>query len=323
MKQIATITTEISYGQVTLIVLSCITMHKIDYIATTIAKDQHGIFSRRNLTTAGYANSNIDRYLKSKHIQKISSGIYRSKVFEHTKKSEIFAALLRCPKDSFVSHETALYLYGLVSKYIDIEITTNRNPCMISKQITIHRSQNFEEISTRTIDDLLTCNLEYAILTTASRFPIHKVRQNISTAIVHGESSIQTFRNQLKILTHVKDRSVLVKLLNTLESDLAQVESIFELRVLDIIRKYDLRTPVKQHELKLGTRKIRLDFAYPEKKLYIEADGHMAHSTPTQLYNDLSRQNMLTNAGWIGVRVTPKMKDKEIASFIGNMLRAC
>ncbi len=42
----------------------------------------------------------------------------------------------------------------------------------------------------------------------------------------------------------------------------------------------------------------RLDFAYPDRRLGIEAEGYRWHSTPRQLDRDRARANRLTLLGW-------------------------
>jgi hypothetical protein len=47
----------------------------------------------------------------------------------------------------------------------------------------------------------------------------------------------------------------------------------------------------------------RVDFAYPDKKVYIEIDGSH-HETRKQRQADLARQNKLARAGWLPLRYT-------------------
>lgn len=58
--------------------------------------------------------------------------------------------------------------------------------------------------------------------------------------------------------------------------------------------------PVIQHKV----LNFRLDLAFPEIKLAIEADGEEFHSTGEQINNDIGREVKLEEMGWKIVRFT-------------------
>ena len=142
----------------------------------------------------------------------------------------------------------------------------------------------------------------------------------ITLLVASGKSGIENFQCELELLTHTKHRKVLSQLLEKLKVELLHIESMFELRVQNVIRENDLREPVKQYLVKINGRNFRLDFAYPDRKICIEADGFAYHSTKEQLLYDQRRQNALILDGWTIIRVTPSMTDREIANFIANAL---
>jgi hypothetical protein len=48
----------------------------------------------------------------------------------------------------------------------------------------------------------------------------------------------------------------------------------------------------------------RLDLAWPQRRLDVEADGAAVHSDPSALYRDRHRQNLLAGLGWTVLRFT-------------------
>jgi len=48
----------------------------------------------------------------------------------------------------------------------------------------------------------------------------------------------------------------------------------------------------------------RVDFAWPDRQLAIEIDGHQWHSTRTQRAKDAKRENAIKVAGWQVLRFT-------------------
>lgn len=70
--------------------------------------------------------------------------------------------------------------------------------------------------------------------------------------------------------------------------------------------------PAQQYRVRIGGRTIRIDLAYPERKLAIELDGWEFHRTRTAFDDDRTRANLLVAHGWTLVRFTSRSSDEEI-----------
>ncbi|MGH2726414.1 MAG: endonuclease domain-containing protein [Actinomycetota bacterium] len=85
-------------------------------------------------------------------------------------------------------------------------------------------------------------------------------------------------------------------------------QSVLETRVLRLIKRARLPDPVCQHEVR--NRRGRLvavvDFAYPDRRLAIEADGYRWHSGRARWEHDRSRSNALMHLGWRVIHVTAR-----------------
>lgn len=68
----------------------------------------------------------------------------------------------------------------------------------------------------------------------------------------------------------------------------------------------DLPDPVLQHWVSIGSRRFRLDLAWPDLKIACEYDGVEFH-TGTRLAADRERLNALKSAGWTIIHVTAQM----------------
>jgi very-short-patch-repair endonuclease len=79
------------------------------------------------------------------------------------------------------------------------------------------------------------------------------------------------------------------------------LESVIRLMLLDAgVPAFET-----QHEVRLPDGRLaRLDFAWPERRVLLEADGIGWHGAPRPLHEDRARQNALTVAAWRPVRVT-------------------
>ena len=71
-----------------------------------------------------------------------------------------------------------------------------------------------------------------------------------------------------------------------------------ELKLLALVRRAGLPEPVLQHEMAIGQRAVRIDFAWPEIQAAVEADGHRWHATGQQVARDRARRRALRASGW-------------------------
>lgn len=75
-------------------------------------------------------------------------------------------------------------------------------------------------------------------------------------------------------------------------------ESPLEDDLLALLRRSGLPEPVPQHEIRLTHGRVRVDFAYPDVRLAIEADGDRYHSSPTERAQGRRRDARLAVVGW-------------------------
>jgi very-short-patch-repair endonuclease len=102
--------------------------------------------------------------------------------------------------------------------------------------------------------------------------------------------------------------------------------SRLEAKVAERLKQSDLPRPESQWEVRDGGRLLaRVDFAYPEAKLAIEADGYRFHSGRAAWQRDRVRSNALTSRGWLVLRVTwddLSRRSDEVAAEIRGGLRS-
>ena len=81
--------------------------------------------------------------------------------------------------------------------------------------------------------------------------------------------------------------------------------SVFERRLLRLLRNGDLPEPVRQYAIREGDRLVGIvDFAFPDYRLAIEADGYRWHSGRARWDGDRARRNDLTLLGWRIIHIT-------------------
>jgi len=81
-----------------------------------------------------------------------------------------------------------------------------------------------------------------------------------------------------------------------------------------------LPEPAQQHRVSTGTRRCRIDLAYPALRLAIEVDGWEHHRTRSAFDDDRARANDLVAAGWNVLRFTSTMTDEQAVETIRRAL---
>jgi very-short-patch-repair endonuclease len=88
------------------------------------------------------------------------------------------------------------------------------------------------------------------------------------------------------------------------------------------LRHERLPRPVSQYPITLDGRNFILDFAYPDRRLAIEADGYRWHASRERFERDRDKGNELILAGWRLLRITDRhlMKRPRLAAQVRRAL---
>jgi very-short-patch-repair endonuclease len=78
----------------------------------------------------------------------------------------------------------------------------------------------------------------------------------------------------------------------------AAAESVLEVKVAQLLRATPLPEPRRQHIVRIGTKRYRLDFAWPSCRVALECDGEAFHD----FQRDRTRWRAFGSRGW---RVLP------------------
>ncbi len=79
---------------------------------------------------------------------------------------------------------------------------------------------------------------------------------------------------------------------------------------------------VPQFEVDLGGQPLLLDFAIPNLKIGIEADGEAFHSSPEQIESDNKRDGKLSAGGWTIFRFTDEEIDRRLEQVMSTIVKA-
>lgn len=155
-----------------------------------------------------------------------------------------------------------------------------------------------------------------------------RVEQAVEYAFRHGMSSPDYLMKRLALFGRRGCRGprVLREVMERRAKDGLPTGSYFETLLFQTLRKARLPLPLRQHPVFDEDGLIgRLDFAYPDQKRWLEAQGYEDHSKRDRWHLDIQRRNRLSRLGWSGYEVTaralkthPHDVARQVAGFLGH-----
>jgi predicted transcriptional regulator of viral defense system len=121
-----------------------------------IAETQAGYFTARQVYSVGFSRERLSYYVSTDRFIRIQHGIYRLIQFPSSPYEDLFVAWLRTSPNSVISHESALYVYGLSDMLPGkVHVTIPRTASRRRKDIRLYTNQLSSKDVTRR-DEILS-----------------------------------------------------------------------------------------------------------------------------------------------------------------------
>lgn len=216
------------------------------------------------------------------------------------------ASFLAYGAGATVSHLAAAPLWCLAAfEQGPIELTVPQRRRVRVQGVVHHARLTALEVTT--LDGFRVTTPARTLLDLAAVAPRDRVEEAFDDALRRGLVSIARLRrhlNQEEAWRRRRGARVLREILLSREGG-SVPESVFETRLLRLLRRSCLPDPIRQHEVRSSGRLIaRPDFAWPDLLVAVEADGYRWHSGRKKWERDRERRNALTLLGWRIVHVT-------------------
>ena len=196
-----------------------------------------------------------------------------------------------------LSHLAAGALHGFDVKRVKSEITVPYERVSVIAGVEVHRTRRLGDLIV--VRGIPVTNRPRTLLDVAAemRSGYDELVQNaVACNLVDVESL-------LAIVDRRGGRGVegTVRLRDALEDGLVddKIESKLELIVARIIEAANVPRGVRQHPLRCADgREVRLDFAWPARKIGIDPDGRRWHANNHQAKKTRARSRSITGSGW-------------------------
>jgi very-short-patch-repair endonuclease len=267
--------------------------------------ENHGVVTRADLEGCGLSRATITDWCRSEKLVRVAPRTYLlvDLADEH---SYFAAALASCPA-AVVSHRGAATLLGFdgVTDRFP-ELTVPGSPGGI-RWAMFHRSADLQPFEVTEVDGLRCTDATRTLCDLGAVEGDDAVERALESALRRRLTSVSRLRWRAEQLTR-PGRSgprVLLQLLDRRAAGASPTESELETLFLQLLRKGRVPAPERQHVVRLSSGgTVRVDFAWPEERLFAELDGRASHDGWEARRRDMRRQTAVVSLGWRPLRFT-------------------
>jgi Protein of unknown function (DUF559) len=215
------------------------------------------------------------------------------------------AAVLACGDGAVLSHRSAAALWGVRSasrRAIDVSARGRRGRSRTG--ISAHRGDSLTPDEVTTARGIPCTTVARTLLDLAEVSGRHTVARAVDQAEVLQIFDGRALDDVLKRANGRSGAAMLEAILADHEIASGMTRSELEKRFLELCTRHGIPLPVVNSRVAVGKLDLEVDFAWPRKRLIVEADGHRFHATRGAFERDRRRDQRLTLAGWRVVRCT-------------------
>jgi very-short-patch-repair endonuclease len=274
-----------------------------------LARRQHGLVTRDQLVRLGWTPGRITRRVRQGRWVRVAPSVYDVAPGSVDDRRALHAVVLST--GGWASHRSAGWLSGLIDDpppCPEVVVATGHDRAAV--HALVRRSTDVRRTHRIEIDGIRCTTVNRTLLDLAGVVPIEVLDDAMSRALSTGRTSIRRLDNLLARPLHGRrGAAALRRSLDQFRDRRHHVESRLEAIVNRAVAASDLPEPVRQFPVRIGSRVFRLDFAWPDERVFLEADGFAFHSSRRQFQADRERQNLLAVAGWAPLRCTWQMAE--------------
>lgn len=297
----------------------------VDRRCSSIGAQQHGLISRAQALDAGIATHDINYRLRTGKWKSVYPSVYLLRGVPFSVRTRLKAALLYVGEDSAISHRSAVTLLGLGHFPVSpVEISTATRGKQ-AEGITIHVTSNLPRVDVTKIDGIEVTTVLRTLADLGAVIGPAEVEDCLDEALRRRLTSVQQLHRHLDRLSGSGRRGAgaLRKLVKERGPGFIPTESRLEARLFRILKKAQLPIPAKQVEVvECGAFLGRVDFAYPDARVALEADSYTYHSLRRDWEADKRRRALLVSHGWRVLETTWRGMVDNPQGLIDNVARA-
>ncbi len=291
----------------------------------SIGEGQHGVITSGQLRAIGISSKQIHRLIAEGWLVRARPGVFIVGGGPRTWHQAVMAAVLGAGSEAVASHSTAAVLWGLPGvERGSTELSTSRPDRKRLEGTQAHRTLAFLDCEHTTRERIPVTTVARTIVDLSGRCSVAELGRMTDHGLRTGSLHLVDLRKCVAGLRPAPGRhpNKIHRVLRRRLRGYEPGDSDLEMRFVRALVAARLPEPVQQHSATLGSRRCRIDLAYPECKVAIEIDGWAHHRTRTAFDEDRARANDLVVAGWHVLRFTSTMTNEQAVQTTSAALEA-
>ncbi len=275
---------------------------ELDQQLRTLAQRQHGVIARRQAREMGARDHHIRRRIESPDWEQVTPTVLRLVGTARTFRQRAMAATLDTGPGAAVSHESAGALWrlpGFPPGPMHVSRAVGR-----SSVATVHRTC-LPDAHVRRIEGIPVTSPARTIFDLAGTLHPGRTERALDNALGRRLTTVAALQ-QVTANLSARGRpgsAVMRRLLAERDGSYLPPESNLERRFESILGAAGGRVPLRQRDVG-GCEWIgRADYLDPDRKVVVEIDSDIHHSTPLDAAADEERDAALMEAGYTVLRI--------------------
>jgi hypothetical protein len=288
------------------------------------AKRSGGVFTLHDAAAFGVSRTMLSTRLEQGLFTRIGRGVF-ALPGTSTRADLMLRAACRV-LGAVVSHESAGMIHGFSPLKVESPtVTVSHRSSHRFAGVTVHQSTDLLEAHTCRVDGLVATTPPRTIIDLSQTLSIPRLDRLLDNALAGGLVDIGELADLLLALSRKGKKGVrrLRRLIEGRTDGPVAHTSELEGLLLDLIRRAGLPAPVREFRAPwLKSIEGRVDFAYPDQRLIVEADSRRWHAMNDAFEVDRRRDNAAQVAGWRVLRFTWRMVADEPLAVVSTLRQA-
>jgi len=277
-------------------------MFDIDVRLARFCADHLGVIDRAECAALGIDERAIDRRIRAGVLDVVHPGVYRHAASLDTPEGRILAAVKAAGPAAAASGPSAMRLYGVRGEWDERpEITLLGTEHLALNGVRVRRIDRLRPGDVHRRFGVPVLAPPVALLLLGASVPRDKVVTAVHDMVFQRFTTGTRLLDALDVYGGRGRRGTVAfrRAVRSLDRDGKATQTNLELDLLRLLRLHGFPEPVLQHPA-VGSdgRSYRLDVAYVEQLLDLEADGDRWHLSEPDRRRDKARDAALVAAGW-------------------------
>jgi hypothetical protein len=285
-----------------------------------LAERQHGVVSHRQLIELGLGRNLVLGRSQAGLLIPLHKGIYALGHQRLTQEGRWMAAVLACGTGAVLSHFSAGQLWGLCGSRGPIEVLRQSGGCKPSghREVKLHQTRRLESYEVTLERGIPVAVMERVLLDLAGRSDAKRLERMFVQAYKRDDFSWARLGRIITRRRGCKGVGKLRRIALEVDPEALETKSVSEVDFLALCREVELPTP----SVNVLTEGHLVDFLWLPQKVVVETDSWSHHGDPIAFERDYQRDVDLGASGFLVLRTTSKMLERDPYPFLSNVRRA-